>query len=405
MQWIFWTCLFLMVYTFLGYPLLLAVLSFLSKLLSGQAREPKRQADPVSVSLVLVVHNEEQHVFERIENLLQADYAHVVEVLVICDRCSDNTGPVAAAAGDDIQEGGIDQWVRVVELERGKDGRAAGVNQAVAIAKGEVVVFADMGQRFENDAVSHLAAAFVDKKVAAATGYLQASSEKDEMRTNFYAELDKMICEKESDFGSTVGCERAIYAVRGDAYEAIAEDTLADELAVPMKIALGGYRVLFVPEAVAHTVSSSGSNEGGDVGYNNDKASLMAGEWQLMFANPSWLFPWVNRLAWQLISHRYFRLLSPLFIVLILLSNLALLNDWWFYWLCFFGQLLAYGLAAAGIFKVSFPWKFAEVLTRMAGEFLVHQVIAAKAMVQWLRGRVAFLTNPKSEPRMTKLAK
>ncbi len=403
MEWVFWGSLVLIIYSYVGYPLLLAILSFFYKLLLGSSRASKKAPDKPSVSIVLVAHNEEERVLERIENLLQADYGKVEEVLVICDRGNDNTGPVVASAVGADEAGGIGQWVRVVELERGKDGRAAGLNQAVAIAKGDVVVFADIGQRFASDTVSQLVAPFKNKRVGAVTGWLEvAEVEGGSTRVpDVYRELEKMIQEKESDFASTIACNRAVYAVRGDAYKAIDEDTIADDLVVPMKIALGGYRVLFAPAALAYDLRAAGRRS--DLSKIKDKAPLLAGHWQAMFRYPGWLFPWGNRLAWQLFSHSYLRLLNPMLLLVLLLSNLVLLSTSWIFWLSFFGQVVCYGLGVAGLFRVSFPWNFASLLSRIAGGFLVQQALNAWAFIYWLRGQITKLRNPNSEPRMTKL--
>lgn len=397
MEWIFWLSLILVFYPYVGYPLLLALLSFFNKLLSGSPRVSKKEPVLPSVSLVLVVHNEEARVLERIENLLQADYAKVVEVLVICDRCDDNTGPIAAAATGPIKAGGIEQWVRVVELKRGKDGRAAGLNQAVAIAKGDVVVFADIDQRFEGGTVAQLVAPFVDKKVGAVTGWLELGGPEHESaaKLDVYGELEKMMGEKESDLGATLFCHRAIYAVRGDVYEAIDEDCKCDELVIPMKIALSGHRVVFVPAAKVYQLQSSGDES--DWLSAKSRVPLMAGQWQVLFRYPAWLLPWVNPLAWQLISHIHLRLLGPLFLLVLMVSNLVLLGDSWFYWLSFFGQLAVYALGLTGLLKVSFPWEVAELLSRMAGGFIARQALSALAFVHWLQGRVSALKKTEAE--------
>ncbi len=402
MQWVFWLSLILIIYSYALYPFLLAILSFFNKLLSGKPRVPKKVPDRVSVSLVLVVDHDEPRVLERIENLLQSDYEKVVEVLVITGRGSTEK----SEADGDVKDGGIGQWVREVELERGKDGRAAALNQAVAIAKGEVVVFADVGQRFASDTVSHLVAPFVDKKVGAVTGWLEpgqadGGAAESAVSLDVFRELEKIVLEKESDLASTVFCQRVVYAVRGDAYEAIDEDVLDDGLIVPMKIILGGHRVLFAPQAKAYQLEAADS--GSQMEEIKKEAQLVAGQWQVMFRYLVWMFPWVNRLAWQLISHVYLRLLGPVLLLVLLLSNMLLLNTSWFYWLVFLLQLAAYGLAASGCFKVTFPWAFASFLSKAAGGFVALQALNFLALLHWLKGQLARINNPNSEPRMTKI--
>ncbi len=382
-EWIFWGSLGLVVYTYVGYPFLLSILSVLNQLLSGSKRVPKKKIPKPSVSVVLVVHNEEKRVLERIENLLQSDYGDLAEILLICDRRDDNAGSVGAGAKGVVDASGIGQWVRVVELDKGKGGRAAGLNQAVAIAKGDVVVFADIDQRFERETISHLVAPFSDKKVGAVGGLLELepAGEGVEDSMDIGLELDKMIREKESDFASTIGCNRAVYAVNGNAYRAIPEDTILDDVVIPMTIALAGYRVLFEPKAKAYDSRS--------LDYKTKRARkvrALAGNWQMLFRHPSWVLPWVNRLTWQLISHSYLRLLGPVFLIIAMLSNIMLLDKSWIYWLVFMLQFFCYGMGIAGISKVFFPWKPVEILARISGVFLGFQRESVLGFVRWVQG-------------------
>jgi len=383
MEWVFWASLVAVVYTYAGYPLLLSILSFLNKLVAGKARESKKDSPLPPVSVVLVVHNEEARVLSRIENLLQADYANLEEVLVVCDRCDDNTGPAAAAATGPVETSGISQWVRVAELEKGKKGRAAGMNQAVAIAKGDVVVFTDIEHRFERDTVSRLVAPFADKRVGAVTGHVEFKNPREETvgQLGVYGELEKLIQEKESDIASTIGCEGAVFAVRGDAYEAIPEDTASSELVVPMKIALAGYRVLFVRDAKACALQT------GEWRAESRRRMVRqaSGEWRTMIRHPRWLLPWENRLVWQLLSHKYLRLLSPGFLLLIMLANLMVVDEHWFYWLAFFGQVFAYVFGMAGLYGMGFPWKAVGLGAGIVADFLRLQALSTAGLVQWIR--------------------
>jgi len=289
---------------------------------------------------------------------------------------------VAAATGP-IDTAGIGQWVRTVELQKGRDGRAAGLNQAVAIAKGEVVVFTDIGQRFESDTISLLVAPFVDKKVGAVSGILEDEplDEETVRELDIGMELEKMIREKESDIGSTIGCERAVYAVRGDAYEAISEDTILDEVVIPMTIAMAGYRVLFEPKAKAYDVHDMGSE-----GKRMRRVKSLAGCWQMLFKNPSWFLPWVNRLTWQLLSHKYLRLFSPVILLVAMISNIMLLDKSWVYWLIFLGQLFCYGMGVAGLVKFYFPWKPVALLSGVSGAFLGLQREYLMGLIRWIQG-------------------
>jgi len=382
MEWVFWGSLVLVVYTYAGYPLVLSVLSRIGKkLFGGRMEYSEEETSQLSVSVVLVVHNEEERVPGRIKNLLQSDYEGLKEVVVICDRCDDNTASVAAsAAGSDHKE----QRVRVLDLTEGKQGKAAGVNQGVAAAKGALVVFADVRQRFDTDTISLLAAHFSDEKVGAVSGSLEIepSDEVAGEGLDVYWWLEKLIREKESDIGSSVGCTGAVYAVRGDAYEAIDEDTILDDVVIPMKIALAGYRVLFEPKAKAYDSQSLDRES-----ELRRKVRTLAGNWQMLVRYPAWLLPWRNRLLWQLVSHKYIRLFGPVFLLVALACNLMLLGEPWIYWLTLLWQILCYGLGIAGLYEASIPWKPLLLLSRISSGFLFLQGLCVMGFVRWFRGQ------------------
>ena len=384
MEWAFWGSLVLVVYTYAGYPLLLWSLSSLGKRLSKPEKKKEGKAFEPTISVVMVVHNEEERVLGRIQNLLQSNYSGLEEVLVICDRCDDNTVSMTEAAADPDEPGGIGQWVRVVELEKGKEGKAAGVNQGVAIAKGEIVVFADVRQRFESDTISKLVAPFADRRVGAVSGSLEIESSEEVAGEGLdvYWELEKFIREKESDIASSIGCTGAVYAVRGKVYEAIEQDTILDDVVIPMRIAMAGYRVLFEKNAKAFDSQSLDQES-----ERRRKSRTLAGNWQMLFRHLGWLFPWVNGLVWQLVSHKYLRLLGPVFLLVALVCNLMLLGGHWIYWITLAWQVLCYGLGLAGLFEISFPWKPLLLLSRISSGFLFLQGLCVMGFVRWIKGQ------------------
>src|SRR5207249_4228388 len=78
------------------------------------------------------------------------------------------------------------------------------------------------------------------------------------------------------------------------------------------------------------------------------KQRTLAGGFQMLFRHPQWLFPWHNRLWWQLISHKYLRLAAPAFLLVAFVSN-ALLVHHTAYAVSFFGQCVFYACAAVGL--------------------------------------------------------
>ena len=84
------------------------------------------------------------------------------------------------------------------------------------------------------------------------------------------------------------------------------DDTILDDVAIPAQALKQGYRVIFEPDAIAYDDASS------RIGIEfRRKVRTLTGNFQL-FANNIWLFnPLRNRIFFQSISHKWFRLFSP----------------------------------------------------------------------------------------------
>jgi cellulose synthase/poly-beta-1,6-N-acetylglucosamine synthase-like glycosyltransferase len=94
----------------------------------------KRYREP-SVSLVIAVHNEKNNVEAKLRNCFELDYApDKLQVIVSLDAPTDGTDVLVR----DYTDKGVDVVYSAVHR-----GKATVVNRGVAIAKGDVLLFAD----------------------------------------------------------------------------------------------------------------------------------------------------------------------------------------------------------------------------------------------------------------------
>lgn len=368
MVWIFWLSLAALAFTYVGYPILLAVIARLWTRKPNVANEDKSSAPGISV--VLVARNEAERIVPRIENLLGGDFAGELEIVLVCDGCSDDTAELARQAGGDR--------LRLIELAESR-GKAHGVNAGVEAASGEIVVFGDARQRFDGSAIARLVDAFEDSNVGAASGSLEIESSAAGAGAgiDFYWKLEKFIRSAESRIDSCIGCTGAIYAIRRDLFEPMPEDTILDDVVVPMRIAAAGARVKFVDDALAFDPQKLAPET-----ERRRKTRTLAGNFQMMFRYPGWLMPWCNRLWWQVIAHKYLRLAGPLLLLLCLIASawLMMAGDV-IYAIAFGGQVVLYLLAAAGLALPSCRWK----LLAVPAGFMFLQWLCVRGFFEWLR--------------------
>src|SRR5689334_20068597 len=125
---IFWLCAALIVWTQLGYALALALLARLVRRPGGGRAGAAAQGGQPSISIVVAAHDEQAVIAEKVRNVLALDYPReLLEVIVACDGCTDDTAELARGAGADL----------VLELPRG--GKIRAQDAAVERARGELV--------------------------------------------------------------------------------------------------------------------------------------------------------------------------------------------------------------------------------------------------------------------------
>ncbi len=330
--WVFWVAFVLLGYVYLGYPLLASLRAATRPRPHGKA-----PIEPM-VSVIVAAHNEGDCIAARIRNLLALDYPpDRLEIIVGSDGSTDDTVIRARRYADGHVK------VRPFVDRRGKP---ALFNRLVPAARGEIVVFADARQQFERGALRALVASFADPMVGAVSGELMLTADPDATAachgTCFYWRYEKYIRSMESRVDSTIGTTGAIYAIRRDLFDPIPDDTILDDLLIPLGIVRRGYRVLFEPKARAYDRAPATARE-----EFSRKTRTIAGMFQL-FARERWLFsPLRNRLWFQTFSHKGLRLILPALHVALFVANLAVADLWPYRWILS-AQLAFYAAALLG---------------------------------------------------------
>jgi cellulose synthase/poly-beta-1,6-N-acetylglucosamine synthase-like glycosyltransferase len=328
----FWVAVSLLAYVYVGYPLIAWMRARV------HAKAHRQVAAEPMVTVVVVAYNEAQRIERRIENLLSLDYPRAkLEILVASDGSTDGTDGRARW----FERAGVK--VRAFETRRGK---AAVLNDVIPLARGEIVVLADARQRFDSGALRALVADFGDRDVGAVSGELVIRTRANEhgstiaAGSSFYWRYEKFIRRNESQAYSTVGATGAVYAIRRELFERIPDDTLLDDVLIPMRIISHGYRVLFEPAAMAYDLAAASPRQ-----EFVRKVRTIAGTFQL-FAREHWLLnPFRNGVWFETLSHKGLRLLTPLLHAVILVANVGLLALPAYRWIL--GAQVAFYAAAA----------------------------------------------------------
>ncbi len=317
---LYWISLVLILYTYAGYPL---ALYLWARLRPRPVRKDRSAAEPL-VTVVVAARNEESVIGKRIENLLAQGYPpRKLEIVVVSDGSSDGTDRIVAALaereGATIRKGAeLLPRIRLVKIPEGR-GKPNALNAGVGIARGEIVVFTDARQEFEANAVRELVANFADPSVGSVSGELAFRGREGagvETEMGLYWTIEKWIRRTEGLVHSVAGATGAIYAIRRGLYETVPEETLLDDVYVPMKIVCRGYRNAFDERAIARDVFSKNLPE-----EKRRKIRTLLGNYQLLRLMPELSSPAGNPIFIQFFSHKVARLFVPLFFIALLVAS------------------------------------------------------------------------------------
>jgi poly-beta-1,6-N-acetyl-D-glucosamine synthase len=344
MDGVFWVSAFVIVYTYLGYPVLLAAWArFFPRPVRKSATSP---ASWPAVSIIVAARNEATRLPARVSNLLELAYPGRREIIVVSDGSADRT---ADTLREFIRLNRVDAGLlRVIELPPG--GKPHALNAGVAASTGEILVFADARQRFSPDALLELVGNFTDARVGGVTGQLMLDCETTNPGPSsvgdgvgLYWKYEKWLRRHESAVWSTLGATGAIYALRRSLWRPLPPDTLLDDVLAPMRAVLAGYRIVFEERAVAYDRTSKDAEE-----ESRRKTRTLAGNYQILGQEWRLLIPGLNPVWLQYMSHKLGRLIVPWALLLLLLTSVFLARTRWYYAAALTVQVGFYALALGG---------------------------------------------------------
>jgi poly-beta-1,6-N-acetyl-D-glucosamine synthase len=225
-------------------------------------------------------------------------------------------------------------------------GKPAVLNELIPQCRSEFVLLADTRQEFAPDCIARLLENFTDPTVGVVSGELVLRATEGASTAargiGFYWKYEKFIRRCESLWRGVPGATGACYAIRKSLFQPIPEQTILDDVVIPMQAVARGYRCLLEPAAQVFDEPSPSSGQ-----ESIRKRRTIAGAAQLIRLFPEWLLPAHNPLWFEYVSHKLMRLLAPLLMVAALATNLMLL-EFPIYWFPLNVQAVFYVSAAIG---------------------------------------------------------
>jgi cellulose synthase/poly-beta-1,6-N-acetylglucosamine synthase-like glycosyltransferase len=332
----------IILYTYLGYPLILLMLANIQQVgadirfgLGKRNRRRRGESKLPTVSLVFAAHNEAAVIAAKMQNCKELTYPSGLEIIVGCDACTDGTAALARRAGLPN--------ARILEFTE-RRGKPETLNQLVPLAKGDIVVFCDANTMFRPETLISLVRHFEARNVGCVCGELRLVNAGNKKSTEgIYWKYETMLKFLESRLNMLVGANGGVFAIRRELFTPLPPDGIIDDFLVAMRIRATNHRVVYDPEAVATEEVAEGVS-------HEFKRRVRIGAGNLHALKYTWelLNPARGWIAFSYWSHKVFRWLVPIALCVAEVSALLLASD------PRYGALAALGVVFVGLALVGY---------------------------------------------------
>ena len=340
---LFWLCLAIVVYTYVGYGLILYLLVFIKRL----AIKAKPLADITDdclpeVTLMVCAYNEEDIISEKMSNIHSLDYpADRLHLVWVTDGSTDNTNSILSAYPD----------VKIV-FSPERRGKSAALKHGIKEVSTEIVMMTDANTMLNPGAVREIVRLMQDPKVGCVSGEkkVMAKSDSDEAAQGegLYWKYESTLKRLDSELYSAMGAAGELCVIRRQLMTDIPDDTLLDDFVISMEIVRMGYKIAYTSKAFAMEYGSADLHE-----ESKRKRRIAAGGLQSSWRLRSLMNPLRHPVvAFQFVSHRVLRwTITPvcLFALIPLNTILVLSGEGIIYTIIWILQILFYASALAGM--------------------------------------------------------
>ena len=163
----FWISAFNIVWAMAGYP---AFLTFIDKALKIPDNPKDKSLEP-TVTVMVVAHNEEKVIKDKLNNLLKLDYPKdKLSIVVASDFCTDSTNEI-------VEQFIIDHPDRKISIHKSEKhfGKTNAQNETQKAVASEILVMTDANAMLETNAIRELVSSFTSATTASVSARLSLS--------------------------------------------------------------------------------------------------------------------------------------------------------------------------------------------------------------------------------------
>lgn len=338
MQFLFWACVTLVIYTYVGYGFIL----FLIVKIRGSKISPAIYQIPndyPSITHIIAAFNEEEYIEEKIENSLALDYQKEKNIIwVVTDGSNDSTPELVKKY----------KQVRLFHQTE-RRGKIHAVNRVMKLVETPITIYSDANTVLNHDSLKKITRHYQDLQVGCVSGEKRIRQEEADKASSagegIYWKYESFLKKYDYRLYSVVGAAGELFSIRTSLFKQILEDTLIEDFYLSLSIAQKGYKIAYEPEAYAMENSSDSIRE-----ESKRKIRIAAGGHQAISRLRSLLnifkYGW---LSFQYISHRVLRwTITPIALLAMFVLNILLYDLNALYQSLMWAQFTFYVLAFIG---------------------------------------------------------
>jgi len=292
---VFWLCIFMIFYTYAGYPLIVAILS---RFYPAEKIYPPQTP---SVTLIIAAYNEGRVISEKLMNCLELDYPrHLLQIIVAADGSDDDTVEIVRG----FSEKGIE-----LSYDPVRRGKMSALNRAMETSRNEIVVFSDANNYYADNVLIEIVKPYSNPVVGAVTGSKRILKDDSQLGSadGLYWKYESFIKRMENRIGCCMGVSGEIFSLRKSLFVPPSGKIVNDDFYMAMDVISRGYRVLYNPAASSmEKISLSEQDE------ITRRARIFAGQIQILFEAFHKLPFRHPILLLMMVSHKFLRSFVPL---------------------------------------------------------------------------------------------
>jgi biofilm PGA synthesis N-glycosyltransferase PgaC len=340
-------CLFLLIHSYVFYPLSIYVL----KNLFERNVKNKVHFEP-RISVLIAVYNEESVIEKTLRNFLKSDYDLLkMEFIIGSDNSTDKTNEIITNLATVIPN------LRFIPFDV-RRGKSQILNDLVKYAIGDILVFSDANTIYQDDALKNLVNHFADQNVGGVSGRLllldhQKAAETGNQESKYW-EFENWIKENEGSIGCLIGANGGIYGIRKNLFVPLPLDSpVMDDFYISLKVLEQNKKFIYDKNAIAREEIASDIKIEFRRRIRNNAIDLSSIKFIKELLKPKF-----GLISYGLWSHKIIRWLSPILLIILLITNILLIDNCFLFSYLLFIQILLYMFSWLGYWFTRIGIKF-----------------------------------------------